>query len=253
MTAACRSERTHRRCVPGGQHRRFGDTVQTGGGGTEALIDHIGLVPFLRVVTPALPDHAVLFRHQLVDFAYPRALDTSQLVHAASLRSRFAEPLLEHTAYNLEPQVRIEGELRLIEQLVGAGATGLPAGIKPDASLANPDQQGAGHRGQLDRRMGDTGARFQHDARHRADGNVHPLPVDLVDHHEGAVFHINAPVGDEHHRNAILDGNGFERHERHGQGRRIIIMPKPKALERPRPCVSDAKKASGSVTSSLPL
>ena len=52
-------------------------------------------------------------------------------------------------------------------------------------------------------------ARFEHDAGHRTDRDVH-THAGLVDDHEGAVLYVDLPVLDEDHRHPILHRQGFE-------------------------------------------
>ena len=117
----------------------------------------------------------------------PRSWSTSA-ARAASSPKRSAN-ILRTT---LRRAIIVEGQLRLVEQPVGARAAGLTRGIEPHAGLADPDQQGADPGGQSDRGMGDARARLQHQAGQAADGDVRAHAVH-VDHDEGAVEDVDWP------------------------------------------------------------
>ncbi|MOA20387.1 hypothetical protein D3C78_1408280 [compost metagenome] len=97
--------------------------------------------------------------------------------------------------------------------------------------------------------MGNPRARLEHDAGHRTDRDVHAYAV-LIDHHEGAVQHVDLTVLNEHHRHPVLHRQGLEGREH--QLRATLSKPQPKALAGPMPVARARLKASRLCTWSTP-
>lgn len=151
--------------------------------------------------------------------------------------------------------LRMEGDGGLPEQPVGSRPAGLAGGVEPDARLADPGDERAGPGGQRHGGVGDARAGLEHDAGEAPHRNVDARPVG-VHRDEGAVLHVELRPLDEDQRGPILERDRPWRRqpgESHEGARRISISPQPKALARPKPCASRARKAAGSAISSAPV
>ena len=83
-----------------------------------------------------------------------------------------------------------------MKQAIGSCSPRLTRRIETDPSLTHPDQKAADPRCECNRRMGDTGARLQHQASESSNGDVRPHAVPVHDD-EGAVQDIEPPLLDE--------------------------------------------------------
>ncbi|MNF94956.1 hypothetical protein D3C84_776860 [compost metagenome] len=201
-------DKAHGRRIACRQHGRFGDAVEAGGGRRQTAVGDIRRIPLLAVVIARAPVHAVLLGQQLVGFTHPRAFDAAQLLDAALGRRRLLEAQFVHLAHHLQAQLIVQRKLGLVQQTVGPRPARLTAGIQAHPGLADPYQQGAYGGGQVYRGMGHPRTGLEHDAGHRTDRDMH-AHAGLVDHHEGAVLHIDLPVLDKNHRHPILHRQGF--------------------------------------------
>ena len=161
----------------------------------------------------------MLSSQHLVETLDTRPFDPAELVDGTTLGSGLAESHIVHLTNYFETDIRIERKPRLMKKSVRPSAPRLARGVEADAGLANPHQKTTNSRRERNGRMGDTGARLQHQTRESSyrDMRAHAISVD---HDEGAVQDIETSLLDKQDGGAILDRNGVGRHDsrrrRHG-------------------------------------
>src|SRR5579885_3412833 len=242
-----------------GEDSRLGQSIKAGGAGAETPVRGIRSAPIVWVIIPSAPIDPVLARMKLIKPFHTRALYAAQLLDRAPFRGLFAKAQGIHLPHDFEPRAFIEREARLKQQAVRSRAAGLARGIKPDARLADPDDERSRARGKRNGGMADARARLEHQACEPSDRDVRTHAI-LVHDYEGAIEHIELPLLDEHDGGALLEGNGPWR----GQARNgragaaqsallISISPQPNPFALPKPWARDCKNSSGLRTLRVPL
>ena len=156
------------------------------------------------LVTTGIPFDAVLSGEQLIEPLDPSSLNSAKLIDRAALRRRFAEPHREHFSDHSEARILIERQPGLIQEPIGAGATGLARGVQPDTGFPDPYDQTSDTRRQRRGSVGNSSTRLQHQACETADRDLR-TNTSLVDNHERAVENIELTLLDEQNRCAVLE------------------------------------------------
>lgn len=169
------------------------------------LFGYVGRIPGFLIVIPGLPVNAVLLCQKLVGFPDPGAFDTSQLLDATSLWGGLSKADLVHLPDHLEAEIIIQRKLGLIEQSIGASATGLATGVQANTRFTDPHQQCSRSGRQVYGRMRYPGTRLQHDACDGAHRNMHADAI-LINDDKRPVLHVDLSVLDKDHRYTIFHG-----------------------------------------------
>ena len=184
------------------------------------------------LVTTGIPFDAVLSGEQLIEPLDPSSLNSAKLIDRAALRRRFAEPHREHFSDHSEARILIERQASLIQEPIGAGATGLARGVQPDTGFPDPYDQTADTRGQRRRGVGDSSSGLQHQACEAADRDL-GTNTSAVDDDKSVVEYVELAFLDEQKRRPILERDRSRRREV-GYGRGHPLMPDGSASARNR-------------------
>lgn len=189
------------------------------------------------LVTTGIPFDAVLSGEQLIEPLDPSSLNSAKLIDRAALRRRFAEPHREHFSDHSEARILIERQASLIQEPIGAGATGLARGVQPDTGFPDPYDQTSDTRRQRRGSVGNSSTRLQHQACETADRDLR-TNTSLVDNHERAVENIELTLLDEQNRRAVLERDRLWRREARYRSRHRLSpadqhQPAAKGLGRP--------------------
>src|SRR5262249_35850186 len=138
----------------------------------KATVREVAPVPVGGIVAPRFPGDVVARGQPFIEGSDPHAFDATELFDAPALGRLLPEAELEHLADDLEAGIRIEGEARLVEQAVRAGAARLTGGIEAYACFSHPDEQSSGSGRESRSCMRNPDARLEHQAGDPSDGYV---------------------------------------------------------------------------------
>ncbi len=217
-------QKADRRRIARRQDRSLAQPVQARRARRKATVRNVGVDPLVGIVAPRVPLDAVHPGELLVQLANPGPFHPAKLLDRTARRRLRAEAQPVHRAHHPEPRGFVQRGRRLVEQPVRASAPRLAGGIQPHAPLAHPHDQAPHPRRQGNRRVGDAGARLQHQAGEPADRNLHPRAV-RIDENERAVDHVHLPVLQEDDRRPVLQGNRPQRNEGRLVAHRALTRP----------------------------